>query len=84
MSEAQAAPAVEKVDEKEAQACLRAFEVGIGKRCAAGSIGYDEFAKLANAKYKFAEKAEEAPGRLAPWLVDEIVAQATKEEQAKA
>lgn len=84
MSDVQAAPAAEKVDEKEAQACLRAFEVGIGKMCGSIGIGYDEFAKRANATFKFAEKEEEAPGRLAPWLVDVIVEQATKEEQAKA
>ncbi len=79
MSEAQAKPA-EKVDEKEAQSCLRAFEVGIGHICNDLGIEYDEFAKRANAEFKFAEKDEDAPGKLAPWLVDVIVEQATKEQ----
>ncbi len=83
MSDEQGAPGA-KVDEKEAQACLRAFEVGIGKMCGAIGIGYDEFAKRANAAFKFAEKDEEASGKLAPWLVDQIVEQATKGQPAPA
>ncbi len=83
MSDEQVTPA-DGAETKEAQARLRAFEVGIGRICNDLGIEYAEFAKRANATCKFAETDEEASGKLAPWLVDVIVEQATKEEQAKA
>jgi len=80
MSGEQAKPD-KKVSEKEAQSRLRAFEVGIGHICNGLGIEYDEFAKQANAAFKFAKKDEDAAGVLAPWLVDQIVAQAVEAEQ---
>ena len=82
MSNEQAKP-VEGVNEKEAQARLRSFEVGIGHICNGLGIEYGEFAKRANSAFKFAETDEEATGKLAPWLVDVIVEQAAKEQPAQ-
>lgn len=82
MSDEQGKPA-ETAEVKEAAACLRAFEVGIGNICNEIGLTYGEFAKRANTAFKFAEKEEDATGKLAPWLVDQIVAQATKESQPK-
>ena len=81
MSDEQGKPA-EAAEVKEAAACLRAFEVGIGNICNELGITYSEFAKRANAAFKFAEQGADVSDKLAPWLVDQIVAQATKEPQA--
>ena len=76
-------PKVDKAElEKEAQARLKSFEVGISHICndPAVNLPYAEFAKRANEQFKFADKPEDAEGKLAPWLVDVIVTQAAKAE----
>lgn len=70
------------VDAKEAQARLRAFEVGIGHICDGLGIDYDTFAKQANAAFKFAEDDEQAAAMLAPWLVNAIVEEATAAQES--
>jgi hypothetical protein len=83
MSDEQAKPTTEE-NEKEASTRLRSFEVGIGHICNGLGVDYDDFAKQANARFKFAEKEADAPSKLAPWLIDQIVAEVTKAEAAQA
>ena len=86
MSDGQVTP---QVDEKEAQARLCSFEVGIGHICRELGVDYDTFAKAANSALpmvgmeKFAAADEDAPVALAPWLVDQVVQAATAAESQK-
>ena len=77
------------MDEAEAQARLRSFEVGVGKLCNELGVEYDAFAKAANAALpqlgieKFAAADEDASGLIAPWLVSVFAEQAAAADAAK-